>query len=64
VRFIQNHYREATESVRTLTAELTILKDALKLTDNDFPRFITEEQTYLTSLKQHSQYDPLKVQYA
>ncbi|KAG6372115.1 hypothetical protein JVT61DRAFT_8829 [Boletus reticuloceps] len=60
-RFIRNHYREATESVRTLTAELAIVKNALNLTDDDFPRFIAEERAYLTSLKQRPQQDPLKI---
>ncbi|KAF8130815.1 hypothetical protein EV363DRAFT_221781 [Boletus edulis] len=62
-RFIRNHYREATQTVRTLTAELAIVKEALKLTDDDFSRFIIEERAYLTSLKQHPQRDPLKVRY-
>ncbi|KAF8545935.1 hypothetical protein OG21DRAFT_1479740 [Imleria badia] len=62
-QFIRNHYRKATQTVRTLTAELAIVKEALKLTDDDFSRFIIEERVYLTSLKQHPQRDPLKVWY-
>ncbi|KAI5980372.1 hypothetical protein EDC04DRAFT_2875760 [Pisolithus marmoratus] len=43
--FIQNHYQEAMD-------ELTFLKAALNLTDDDFPQFIAEEHLYLNSLKQ------------
>ena len=63
VQFIQSHYWEVTELVHTLTVELTIVKDALDLADNDFLWFIIEEWVYLTSLKQHPQQDLLKVQY-
>ncbi|KAI6028158.1 hypothetical protein EDC04DRAFT_2869154 [Pisolithus marmoratus] len=36
--FIQNHYQEAMESVHRLSSELTFLKAALNLTDDDFPQ--------------------------
>ena len=35
----------------------------LKLTDEDFQRFLTEERTYLTSLKQPSLDEQLKIRY-
>ena len=35
----------------------------LKLTDEDFQHFLTEERTYLTSLKQPSLDEQLKIWY-
>ena len=40
-----------------------ILKATLKLTDEDFQRFLTEERNYLTSLKQPSLDEQLKIWY-
>ncbi|KIK13717.1 hypothetical protein PISMIDRAFT_118360, partial [Pisolithus microcarpus 441] len=62
-RFIRNHYREAMDSVRRLSSELTFLKAALNLSDEDFPRFIAEERSYLNSLKQQPVQDMQKVCY-
>ncbi|KAI6029697.1 hypothetical protein BKA83DRAFT_4462130 [Pisolithus microcarpus] len=50
-RFIRNHYREAMDSA------------ALNLSDEDFPRFIAEERSYLNSLKQQPVQDTQKVRY-
>ena len=62
-RFIRNHYREAVDSVRRLGTELTILKTALNLTDDDFPWFIAEERTYLNSLKHPPPQDMVRICY-
>ena len=62
-RFIRNHYREATETIHQLGNELAILKAALNLSDDDFPRFLTEERAYLSSLKQPPPQDVLRMQY-
>ncbi|KAI6096637.1 hypothetical protein F5141DRAFT_1011890, partial [Pisolithus sp. B1] len=51
------------ESVCQLSSELSFLKAALNLTDNDFPRFIAEECLYLSSLKQPPAQDAQKVCY-
>ncbi|KIK21693.1 hypothetical protein PISMIDRAFT_103621 [Pisolithus microcarpus 441] len=61
--FIQNHYREAMESVRRLSSELSFLKAALNITDDDFPRFIAKECSYLSSLKELLAQDIQKVHY-
>jgi len=63
VRFIHNHYREATETIRQLGNELAILKAALNLSDDDFPRFLTEERAYLSLLKQPLPQDVLRMRY-
>jgi hypothetical protein len=49
--------------VRTLTSELALLKDELYLTDDDFPQFLVEERSYLTSLKQLPQEEAIKLRY-
>ncbi|KAI5994436.1 hypothetical protein EDD15DRAFT_2387767 [Pisolithus albus] len=50
-RFIRNHYREVMESA------------ALNITDDDFPRFIAEERSYLSSLKEPPAQDVQRVRY-
>ncbi|KAI6130600.1 hypothetical protein EV401DRAFT_2066179 [Pisolithus croceorrhizus] len=62
-RFIWNHYREATYAIRHLESELAVLKTALNLTDEDFPRFLAEERVYLTSLKQPPFQDAQRIRY-
>jgi hypothetical protein len=61
--FIRNHYREAIETVRSLSAELAVLKPALNLSDEDFQRFLSEELTYLNSIQQPPPHEQLCVQY-
>jgi hypothetical protein len=61
--FLWNHYREALKSVQTLTAELTIIKAELSLTDDAFPQFLKEEHAYLDGLKQPPVRDQLCIRY-
>lgn len=61
--FLWNHYREVLNSVQTLTAELTVIKAELSLTDDDFPRFLKEEHDYLDGLKQPPVRDQLCIRY-
>lgn len=61
--FLWNHYREALKVVATLTAELTIIKAELQLTDDDFPRFLREESAYLECLKELPVRDNLCIRY-
>ncbi|KAI9574341.1 hypothetical protein HD554DRAFT_2034472 [Boletus coccyginus] len=62
-RFIHNHYREASQLVHVLTAELALIKATFNLTEEDFSRFLQEERAYLTSLKQPPPLELLKIQY-
>ncbi|KAF8834720.1 hypothetical protein BDN67DRAFT_985127 [Paxillus ammoniavirescens] len=62
-RFIWNHYREATNTISTLTAELAVIKATFQLTDEDFPHFHAEECAYLESLKQPACEDQLAIHY-
>ncbi|KAI6017232.1 hypothetical protein BKA83DRAFT_4059157, partial [Pisolithus microcarpus] len=62
-RFIWNHYQEVMESVHRLSSELSFLKAALNITDDDFPWFIAEEHLYLSSLKESLAQDIQKVHY-
>ncbi|KAG2741541.1 hypothetical protein P692DRAFT_20880086 [Suillus brevipes Sb2] len=61
--FLWNHYREALKSVQTLTAELTAIKAELNILDEDFPRYLQEERTYLDSLKQPPARDQICIRY-
>ncbi|KAG2065845.1 hypothetical protein BDR04DRAFT_1031786 [Suillus decipiens] len=61
--FLQNHYREALANIRTLTAELSAIKDALNLTDTDFICFHAQECEYLDGLKQTPVKDYLSICY-
>ncbi|KAG2108918.1 uncharacterized protein F5147DRAFT_745618 [Suillus discolor] len=61
--FLRNHYREALADIRTLTAELSAIKDALNLTDADFTRFHAQERKYLDELKQTPVKDHLSIRY-
>jgi hypothetical protein len=49
-QFLRNHYRDALETARTLTAELSVIKTMLQLTNDDFTGFLNDEQEYLVSL--------------
>ncbi|KAG6373647.1 hypothetical protein JVT61DRAFT_6310 [Boletus reticuloceps] len=49
--------------VHKLTAELTLLKDKLHLSDDDFPRFLAEERSYLLSVKCVPPQDGVKIRY-
>ncbi|KAI5987210.1 hypothetical protein EDD15DRAFT_2173236 [Pisolithus albus] len=62
-RFIRNHYKEATLSVHRLTSELEILKGALHLTDDDFPRFLSEERAYLNTVHQSPPREQMTIRY-
>ncbi|KAI5980558.1 hypothetical protein EDD15DRAFT_2187736 [Pisolithus albus] len=62
-RFIWNHYREVISAVRRLESELAVLKTALNLTNDDFPRFLAEERIYLTSFKQPPLQDAQRICY-
>ena len=61
--FLWNHYWEVLKSVQTLTAELTVIKAELSLTDDDFPQFLKEEHNYLDGLKQPPVRDQLCIRY-
>ncbi|KAG1739229.1 hypothetical protein EDD22DRAFT_982290 [Suillus occidentalis] len=61
--FLWNHYREALKVVRNLTAELAAIKHELQLTDDDFVRFLNEEQKYLDDLKQPPVEDRIHIRY-
>lgn len=61
--FLWNHYREALKVITTLTAELTIIKVELQLTDDNFPRFLCEESAYLECLKELPVRDNLCIRY-
>lgn len=61
--FLWNHYREALADIRTLTAELSAIKDALNLTDTDFTHFHAQECKYLDELKQTLVKDHLSICY-
>lgn len=61
--FLWNHYREALKAVHNLTTELTAIKHELQLTDDDFVRFLNEEQKYLDDLKQLPVEDRIHIHY-
>ncbi|KAH7904674.1 hypothetical protein BJ138DRAFT_884863 [Hygrophoropsis aurantiaca] len=61
--FLRNHYREALTAVRTLEAELAIVKSTYNLSDDDFLRFFNEEKVYLDSLQHPPVDDRLKIRY-
>ncbi|KAG1900180.1 uncharacterized protein F5891DRAFT_1128625 [Suillus fuscotomentosus] len=61
--FLWNHYREALKAVHNLTTELTAIKHELRLTDDDFVRFLDEEQKYLDDLKQPPAEDRIRIRY-
>ncbi|KAG1735555.1 hypothetical protein EDB19DRAFT_1910627 [Suillus lakei] len=61
--FLRNHYREALTSIETLTAELSILKDTLGLTDVDFIQFHSQERLYLDNLKEPPPKEILHIRY-
>ncbi|KAJ8580560.1 hypothetical protein M405DRAFT_708220, partial [Rhizopogon salebrosus TDB-379] len=54
---------KALSSIKTLTGELSILKDTLGLTDADFIRFHSEERSYLDSLKNPPPRELLQIRY-
>ncbi|KAI9566712.1 hypothetical protein HD554DRAFT_2205859 [Boletus coccyginus] len=61
MHFIRNHYREAIETVRSLSAELAVLKSALNLSNEDFQHFLSEELAYLNSIHQPPLHEQLCV---
>jgi len=61
--FIRNHYKEATQTVHTLSGDLTLLKTVLCLTDEDFYCFVAEERAYLHSIRQPPLRDQLSIRY-
>ncbi|KAF8452138.1 hypothetical protein L210DRAFT_3384131 [Boletus edulis BED1] len=61
--FICNHFRQAMALVHKLMAKLTLLKDRLHLSDDDFPRFLAEERSYLLSVKRVPPQDGVKIRY-
>ncbi|KAG1764381.1 hypothetical protein EV702DRAFT_982084 [Suillus placidus] len=61
--FLWNHYRKVLKTVRNLTTELTVVKHELQLTDDDFVRFLKEEQNYLDNLKQTPAEDHTHIRY-
>ncbi|KAG1733397.1 uncharacterized protein EDB91DRAFT_1028248, partial [Suillus paluster] len=61
--FIWNHYREALNSIQTLTAELAVIKAELCLTDEDLSQFLKDERDYLDGLKLPPVRDQLCIHY-
>ncbi|KAG2352683.1 hypothetical protein BDR07DRAFT_1454895 [Suillus spraguei] len=61
--FIWNHYREALNSIQTLTAELAVIKAELSLTDDDLVQFLKDERDYLDGLKLPPVRDQLCIRY-
>lgn len=61
--FLHNHYREATHVIRTLEAELSVIKSELNLNDGDFVKFYDDEKLYLDALKQPPIRDRLCIRY-
>ncbi|KAG8217990.1 hypothetical protein J3R82DRAFT_6167 [Butyriboletus roseoflavus] len=53
----------ALKAVHTLTAELSVLKTMLQLTNDDFAHFLFKERKYLISLKQPPLQDQLCICY-
>ncbi|KAG2126852.1 uncharacterized protein EDB93DRAFT_1096957 [Suillus bovinus] len=61
--FLRNHYWEALTSIKILTAELSILKHTLGLTDTDFIQFHSQERLYLDNLKEPPPNEILQIHY-
>jgi hypothetical protein len=61
--FIRNHYREAVQAVQSLKTELNILRNELRITDEDFDRYLAAEKKYLFDLQETSPTTTLKMQY-
>ncbi|KAG1723087.1 hypothetical protein EDD22DRAFT_982950 [Suillus occidentalis] len=61
--FIWNHYREALNTIQTLTAELAVIKAELSLTDDDLVQFLKDEREYLDRLKLPPVRDQLCIPY-
>ncbi|KAG2112534.1 uncharacterized protein F5147DRAFT_744450 [Suillus discolor] len=61
--FIWNHYREALNSIQTLTVELATIKAELCLTDEDLSQFLKDECDYLDGLKLPPVRDQLCIRY-
>ncbi|KAG6377656.1 hypothetical protein JVT61DRAFT_14421 [Boletus reticuloceps] len=62
-QYIWNHYKEATETICTLSSELAILKPTLRLSDKDFLHFLSDKFTYLNSVQQPPQHEEVSIQY-
>jgi len=61
--FLWNHYRDALGLIGSLETELSIVKEQLKITDDDLARFFSEEVKYLNALKAAPMTEALKIQY-
>ncbi|KAG6370043.1 hypothetical protein JVT61DRAFT_12564 [Boletus reticuloceps] len=61
--FLRNHYREALKAVQTLEAELSVIKNELNLTDDDFRQFYEAEKRYFAELKEPPHEEYLKIRY-
>jgi hypothetical protein len=61
--YLDNHYREASEMVHTLSIELDVLRTQLSIIDDDFSRFHEQERQHLHNLKQPSPEDQLRIRY-
>ncbi|KAF8120559.1 hypothetical protein EV363DRAFT_1189218 [Boletus edulis] len=61
--FLRNHYREALKAVRTLDAELSVIRNELNLTDDHFRQFHEAEKRYFAELKEPPHEEHLKIQY-
>lgn len=61
--YIRNHYKEAKETVHTLSSELVILKPALHINDDNFSHFLSDEFTYLNSVQQPPWREQISIRY-
>jgi hypothetical protein len=62
-RFLQNHYREAIQAVKTLEAELVVSRSQFGISHETFDWYLSEERRYLHDLKEPSSASTLKAQY-
>ncbi|KIJ27126.1 hypothetical protein M422DRAFT_215978 [Sphaerobolus stellatus SS14] len=62
-QFLYNNYRQALETISTLTAHITIVKEKNSITDNDLDRYLEEECHYLESLTNPRECNELEVAY-